>query len=610
MCGIVGWIDFGGIDAAQGRLQMQTMIDVQAHRGPDASGLWLSTTAALGHRRLAVVDVANGSQPMSLRRGDREYVIVYNGELYNTDELRDDLIVRGHRFRTRSDTEVVLAAYAEWGPACVERLNAIFAFAVWSVAEQRLFLARDRLGVKPLFYARRGGAFLFGSELKALLSHAQVDAVLDDEGLSEVFLLGPSRTPGHGVFRGVSELCPASWIIHERERTQIQVYWRLESRPHTDDVSTTAATLRELVIDSVRRQLVSDVPIATFLSGGLDSSIISAVAADKLRAVGDRLQTWSVDYRDGHFEASRFQPDPDGPWAKRVSQFLGTDHHEVLIDAAELPDSLTWAVRGRDLPGQTDIDASLLLLCRSIKSHATVALSGECADEIFGGYWWLRDPATVAADEFPWLRRVSERARLLHPDIRGRLRPDAYVRQRFEESVTLVPKLVGEDPTEARHRTMLYLAMRWFMATLLDRKDRMSMLSGLEVRVPFCDHRIVEYAWNIPWAMKQFGGRSKGILRKAMEGILPDDVLGRDKASFPKAYDPAYGRAMRAWVRGLIADPTQPIHRVYDAAALTALTEAEPSDDARWFGNMGAPQLLAFIGQTNTWLREYRVTIS
>src|ERR1700753_1974244 len=206
MCGIAGWIDGGGIDADHGRAQVQKMITVQAHRGPDAEGLWQSRTAVLGHRRLAVVDVTNGVQPMSMRRGDREYVIVYNGELYNTDELRDELIGRGHRFRTRSDTEVVLAAYIEWGPACVERFNAIFAFAVWSVADQRLFLARDRLGVKPLFYARRGKTFVFGSELKAVLAHTQVDAVLDEEGLSEVFLLGPSRTPGHGVFRGVSEL--------------------------------------------------------------------------------------------------------------------------------------------------------------------------------------------------------------------------------------------------------------------------------------------------------------------------------------------------------------------------------------------------------------------
>lgn len=613
MCGITGWIDWN-VDLTRQRAVLEEMTATLTARGPDASGIHLSRHAALGHRRLTIIDPAGGAQPMTRRYGERTYTIVYNGELYNTAEVRQDLEARGHTFLSRSDTEVLLVAYIEWGPDCVDRLNGIFAFGVWEEHAQRLFLARDRMGVKPLFYARRGDALLFGSELKSLLAHPFVQPVVDEEGLSEVLFLGPSRTPGHGVYRGVEELRPGHWLLYDRTGSRIHQYWALKSRPHTDDLATTVETVRHLVTDAVRRQLVSDVPIGTLLSGGLDSSIITALAARHFAAEGKELTVYTIDYRDNDqfFQASDFQPNSDSPWARRIAEHLGVRQRVVEFDTPELVQSLITATKARDLPGMADVDSSLYLFCREIKRELTVVLSGECADEVFGGYPWFHNQELLGSGSFPWIRMLSHRAALLNPALQSRLRPEEYVTERYRQTVAEVPMLDGEDPLEAQRRVMFYLNLNWFMATLLDRKDRMSMAAGLEARVPFCDHRIVEYVWNIPWAMKTVDGREKGILRRAMQGVLPDDVLYRKKSPYPKTHNPAYLAAVRAWVEEILADPVSPLHQIVDARAVRALAAQDaPASGTPFFGQlMGVPQLFAYLGQINTWMKEYGVTLA
>ncbi|HWI52638.1 MAG TPA: asparagine synthase (glutamine-hydrolyzing) [Symbiobacteriaceae bacterium] len=612
MCGITGWIDWD-VDLTKHRATLEAMTQTLAARGPDATGLHLSRCAALGHRRLTIIDPAGGAQPMTRRYGDRTYTIVYNGELYNTADVRQQLEARGHTFLSRSDTEVLLVSYVEWGPDCVERLNGIFAFGIWEEHEQRFFLARDRMGVKPLFYSLRGGTLLFGSELKSLLANPLVQPVVDEEGLSEVLFLGPSRTPGHGVYRGVQELRPGYFLLHDRGGTRTTRYWALESHPHTDDLDTTTEKVRELVIDAVRRQLVSDVPIGTLLSGGLDSSIITALAARKFREEGQQLTVYTIDYRDNdrYFKASDFQPNSDGPWAQRLAEHLGVRQQVVLVDTPELVESLVLATKARDLPGMADVDSSLYLFCRKIKKELTVVLSGECADEIFGGYPWFHKPELLSIGTFPWIRMLSARADLLHPALKSRLKPAEYVGERYRQTVAEVPQLPGEDPLEAQRRTMFYLNLNWFMATLLDRKDRMSMAAGLEARVPFCDHRIVEYVWNIPWAMKTADDREKGILRRAMRGILPDDILYRKKSPYPKTHNPAYYNAVRNWVLQILDDAASPLHQIVDAAKVRQLAAQDASaSDLPFFGQlMGVPQLFAYLGQIDTWMREYGVVI-
>lgn len=613
MCGITGWIDWEN-DLTQQRQIIEKMTSTLINRGPDAEGIWLSSRAALGHRRLSVVDPAGGSQPMARQMGDRNYIIVYNGELYNTAELRRELEMRGHTFRSQSDTEVLLVSYIEWDSGCLERLNGIFAFAIWNEREQILFMARDRMGVKPLFYTERASAFLFASEQKALLAHPAVQPVVDADGLAEIFGLGPARTPGHGVFKGISELRPGHCLTYKRNGIFIRRYWNLVSHPHEDDLDTTIMKVRELVEDSITRQLVADVPVCTFLSGGLDSSAISAFASHAFKSEGRApLHTYSVDYQDNehYFKANDFQPNSDAPWVKRMSDFLGTTHHYITIDTPQLAGALKAAVLARDLPGMADVDSSLYLFCREIKKEATVALSGECADEVFGGYPWFHRKEDLRADTFPWSQSLRNRALLLSPYLRQRVNLEDYVADRYRETLVEVPLLPGEDPQEARRREMLYLNMVWFMQTLLDRKDRMSMATGLEVRVPFCDHRLVEYVWNIPWSMKTCDGMAKGILRRALIGILPPDVLQRRKSPYPKTHNPAYLDVVSNLLLDILNEPSSPLLQLINVDYIQSMLDCgEDSFNRPWFGQlMTGPQLFAYLVQVNTWLKEYKVAI-
>lgn len=612
MCGIAGWIDWER-DLTRSAEVAASMGEPLGRRGPDEQGLWLSERAALAHRRLVVIDPEGGRQPMERRRGASRYAITYNGELYNTEELRVELEAKGYAFQSRSDTEVLLVAFMEWGEACVERLNGIFAFAAWSEREQKLLLARDRFGVKPLFYYELESGLLFGSEPKALLAHPQVEAVVDSEGLAEVFALGPARTPGHGIYRGIKEVRPGHLVVADRRGVRTRPYWSLVSAPHPDDFPTTVERVRHLFVDAVRRQLVADVPVCSFLSGGVDSSAIAAVAARAFAEEGRTLRTFSVEYRgnDRHFRPTAFQPNADAPWVRRVSEHLGTEHRQVLIETEELVAALEDAVRARDLPGMADVDASLYLFCREVKKEATVALSGECSDEIFGGYPWFHRREMFEADTFPWSRAGALRASWLSPPLRAAIRPEEYAAERYRQSLREVPRLEGEEPRSARMRELFYLNYNWFMATLLDRKDRMSMAWGLEVRVPFCDHRLVEYLWNVPWEMKFAGGREKGLLREALRGLLPGDVLERKKSPYPKTHNPAYAEAVRTRLLRLLDEGSSPLLDLIDRDRIRRMAEAGGDlVDEPWFGQlMTGPQLFAYLLEIDFWLREYRVSI-
>ncbi len=613
MCGITGWVDWERDLGREGE-SLSKMARTLTPRGPDDFGAWASLHAGFAHRRLVVIDPVGGKQPMVKTRGDNTYVLCYNGELYNTQELRSELQGRGYAFDGYSDTEVLLTAYMEWGKDCLPRLNGIFAFAVWSEQEQSLFLARDRLGVKPLFYSVNGSSLLFASEIKALLANPLVPAQVDAAGLAEIFYLGPARTPGAGVFKGIQELRPGCCLRFNPSGLTVERYWSLTSSDHPDNLDTTVEKVRELFIDSVRRQLVSDLPLCTLLSGGLDSSAITAIAATDYRERGlGALDTFSVDYagNDRFFQANEFQPNSDSYWIGRVSKSFSTRQHSVEIDIPQLVDALEAAVRARDLPGMADIDSSLLLFCREIKQHSTVALSGECADEIFGGYPWFRHQDALDADTFPWSLKLRERINIVSPDLLSAIEPEKYVAERYQQTLAEVPRLPGENPLEARMREMFYLNFTWFMSTLLDRKDRMSMACGLEVRVPFCDHRLVEYVWNVPWSMKYHGQREKALLRLALTGILPEDVLQRRKSPYPKTHNPAYLTAVRGWLLTILNDPSSPILPLIDKQKVLALASAiECGAEHPWFGQlMTGPQLLAYLIQINTWLKEYRVVI-
>lgn len=614
MCGIAGWIDREQ-PVSRERSILHRMNRALACRGPDDEGIWLSTHAALIHRRLVVTDPEGGAQPMVRRYGGRTYVITYDGKLFNIPELRRELETRGHVLTSRSDTELILAAYAEWGAECLRHFNGVFAFAIWDDTSASLFAARDRVGVKPLFFARRGEGLLFGSELKALLAHPAVRPEVDEEGLAEVLVMGPGRTPGHGVFRGVEELRPGSWLRFDRNGLQVKSYWQLASHPHPDDLDTTVERVRDLFQDAVRRQLASDVSLGTMLSGGLDSSAISAVVAKVLREEGKGpLRTFSVDYvgNEKHFRPNEFQPHSDAPWVRRMAEHLGSVHQTVIIDTEELASALVPAMRARDLPGMTDVDASLYLFSRELKKEVTVILSGECADEVFGGYPWFHREELIRADTFPWSRLVPQRLRFFSPEVVSRIRAEEYVADRYREALQEVPGLPGETPEEGRMRELFYLCLTRWMPVLLDRSDRMSMAFGLEVRVPFCDHRLLEYVWNVPWSMKRCDGREKGLLRRAVSGLLPEEVRMRRKSPFPKTHNPAYLEAVRREALRRIDDPASPLRDLLHVEEVRRFAGRKDLQEQHipWFGQlMNVPQLFAYFIQLDAWMREYGVVI-
>lgn len=585
------------------------MLSTMLRRGPDGSGSYTAGPCTLLHARLAVIDPVGGAQPMGLDDSQEHYQIVYNGELYNTAVIRRELEKLGHTFHGHSDTEVVLHSYAQWGEACVEKFNGIFAFAVWEEKRNRLFLARDRIGVKPLFYKCHDGGLIFASEIKTILTYPTVRAEVDEQGIGELLLLGPGRTPGCGVFRGIQELEPGCCACYERGKLAVRRYWMLTDREHRDSFGETADQVRYLVTDAIRGQMVSDVPLGAFLSGGLDSSLICAVCGAELAKQGKQLTTFSVDYtdQDKHFHPTKFQPNSDRYYIGLMKEELSCDHHWSVLDPEELVDALVDATRARDLPGMADVDFSLLVFCRQIRQFVTVALSGECADEIFGGYPWYRDPEVRAVDGFPWAQNTKQRLSFLRSE-KLRQNGESYIRDRYLQTLRESDILPGNSPEERRMKEMVNLNFRWFMQTLLDRKDRMSMYTGLEVRVPFCDYRLAEYMYGVPWEYKDYRGREKGLLRKAMEGILPEEVLYRKKSPYPKTFDPKYFSLVSMKLRQLLDDGRSPLLQIVRREALEALLTAEYAWP--WYGQlMNVPQTVAYMLQIDCWLREYRVDI-
>lgn len=608
MCGIGGFVDYER-DARRGGPILHGMKRTLTPRGPDAEGTYFDEDAALVHRRLIVIDPEGGKQPM--HSPDRNTIIIYNGELYNTPELRTELMSRGHEFVGHSDTEVLLHAYLEWKTDAFSRLNGIFAFAIWEKRERRLTLCRDRLGVKPLFFAPIRNGLTFGSTIDTVLCHPKIEPALDEDGLRTLLLLGPARPPESGVFRQIKSLLPGHFAVLTPENFTDHVYWQLEAHEHEDDLPTTIERTHTLICDAARRQLVSDVPLACFLSGGLDSSILSMLAAKDYAARGETLHTWSVDYRDNdkYFIKSIFQPNSDDSYIDQMVDFLGTHHHRVVLEPEALCAALLPATDARALPGMADVDSSLLLFCAAVKrGGTTVCLSGECADELFGGYPWYHREEILFEDTFPWSRSVGLRLGLLTPDaVRN---GEEFVRQHYRDTCDRAPKLSSDDKKAARMREMFVLNLDWFMATLLDRKDRMSMYSGLEVRVPFCDHRIVEYAYNMPWDFKSLEGREKGIVRRAFADELPKEIVYRKKSPYPKTFHPVYTRLCADYVRRIFEDNTSVAASLFDRNAVQKLMQRPESLAEPWFGQlMRTPQIFAYIIQLDRWFRHYHVKI-
>lgn len=615
MCGITGWVDFGQIVAEQ-RATLWAMTDALARRGVDDRGVWATGHVGLGHTRTAIIDPAGGAQPLIAERdGQVVAALVYNGEVYNYKQLRTELTDRGHRFDTRGDTEVVLRAYQEWGLDCVDRLEGIFAFAVWDAVRQELVLVRDRFGVKPLFYAVRPEGILFGSEPKALLANPVVRPVVDLDGLREMFSI--AKLPGQAVFRDMRELRPGHLLVFGRGGVTERTYWELTAEEHRDDLKTTIGTVRELLEDIVLRELNADVPVCTALSGGLDSSAITALSSRWLwKTSGERVRTFVVSYQ-GYAEG--FRPDDvrmaaDAPFAIEVAERLKSDHTNIVLDTKDLmdPQIRLAALLAQDAPTTLgDMDTSNYVTCRVIRERSTVALVGEVADEIFGGYNWMFNPDTVNGDTFPWVvnearqpgARNGQGRGLFERGLMQKLDMNEFYRDSYRQTLAQAPHQDGEDATERRMRDVTYLTLMRWMPLLLDRGDRLSMAHGLENRVPFADHRLVQYLYNAPWAFKTFDGREKSLLRAAVRELLPTSVLERKKSPWPVTQDPTYTAALHREVAAVLADKDSPALPFLDPAAAAAMRDRPEGPATDWPSRMNLEMALQF----DSWMRHYNV---
>lgn len=615
MCGIAGFCNFHKNYTSMTLKWyeiLNKMKDRIKHRGPDDNGLYLSKHAGLAHTRLSIIDLTGGRQPMSRKVGNKLYTIIYNGELYNTTELRTDLEKKGWKFRTTSDTEVILLGIIEYGNEFVKQLNGIFAFAILDEYNQSVSIFRDRLGIKPLFYTILDGTLIFGSELKVLFEYPECKPVIDKQGLCEVFGLGPAKTYGSGIFKNCYEILPGYYGVFNKDGLKTFKYWELISKPHADSYEETVEKTAFLVKDSIKRQMVSDIPICTFLSGGIDSSIVTAVCAGELAKLGERLNTFSFDFdgNDQFFQANVFQPSRDRPYVDIMVKHLNTNHTYLECDNNKLADYLYTSVDAKDLPGMADVDSSLLYFCSEVKKYNKVTLTGETADEIFGGYPWFHSKEALDAHAFPWSRNVEPRKQLLKDDLLQELNLEEYILSAYEKSVKETPKLDGENPLEARRREIAYLNLKWFMVTLLDRMDRTSMYSGLEARVPLADHRILEYVWNVPWDIKCKNGVVKHLLRESARGLLPDKILNRKKSPYPKTYNPHYEKLLADRLMAVLKDPDSPINTLVDIDKVKNFINT-PSDYGKpWYGQlMAGPQMLAYMLQVNYWLKKYQIKI-
>ena len=598
MCGFTGW--YKKNHEKKNIKIIKQMTKTLKYRGPDQKGFFIDKNILLGHRRLSIIDLKNGKQPYTYKG----YTIVYNGELYNTEDLKNKLKEK-YTFETTSDTEVLLKGYIEYKEKVLDMIEGIYAFAVYK--NDKIFLARDRVGVKPLFYTKIKNNFLFASEIKALLKNNLVKPIINKESLQELLSLSPSRIPGSGVFKNIKELRPGHYMIYENNKINIKRYWNIKEENIKDDYVTATKKVEKYLTDSIKRQMVSDVDIACLLSGGLDSSIITAVVSKNK----EKLDTYSIDYEDNekYFQKTKFTVSQDNDFIRLMSKTFNTRHHYKVITQRTLAKYLKESVIARDLPGMADIDSSLLWFSKQIRKKHKVILSGECADEIFGGYPWFYREEIKNREYFPWLDSIDSRSKLLKKDLQEKLKLKEFMRIQYDNILKEVP--ITKNKKEQQYKNLFYLNMTYFMPTLLERKDRMTMRGSVEARVPFADTKLIEYLWNLPWEYKYHNNQEKGILRDAYKNLLPQEITNRKKNPYPKTHNPKYTNIVTKLLKKRLKNKNSILYKIFDTEKLNELIETKgESFDSPWFGQlMTGPQLLAFLYQIDIWASIYKIIV-
>lgn len=613
MCGIAGFYCPNANFSENPKNNIKTlnnMIKTMKMRGPDDDGYIITDSCCLAHTRLSIIDLDTGKQPMKITKNENNYHIVYNGEIYNHKILKQKLLSYGYFFDTASDTEIICKAFIHWGPEFVTKLNGIFAIAIYDEGRNSLYLFRDHFGIKPLYYTELGKTIIFSSRIDTLFEYPRIRPCIDINGFNEIFTIGPAKTYGNGVFLGIKEVLPGEYLYITPDNISKHIYYRIKSIPHTDSYEETLEKTSWLVEDSVKMQMISDVPICTFLSGGIDSSIVTSICCKHLNK-DEKLATYSFDFTDNdkNFKSNSFQPSQDRPYVDIMKNYLNTNHTYLYCEYDMLADLLYDSVDSRCLPTMADVDSSLLYFCSQVAKNHKVALTGECADEIFGGYPWFHKEEMIQSGTFPWMRDISFRKSLLNPEFAAILQMEKYVSKAYNKTISEVEILPYENDLESNRRKVSYLNIKWFMQTLLDRMDRTSMHSGLEARVPFADYRIVDYVYNVPWHMKSVDGVPKSLLRQATKKFLPDEILNRPKNPYPKTYDPKYENILNQRLKEVINDSASPLRSYLNIPVVTKFLEQPKEYGKPWYGQlMAGPQMVAYLLQIDYWMKKYSLS--
>lgn len=612
MCGICGYMQKDKITNNDTILAMKDSI---LRRGNSDNNIYVNNNVALGHARLSIIDVKNGKQPMIRNINGKNYAIAYNGELYNTNLLRNILITRGYEFETESDTEVLLLLYVEFKEKMLKFINGIFAFAIHDEENSSVFLAKDRLGIKPLFYSLVDDKLIFSSEIKGILASKYINPIVSKEELLELFALGPAHSPGKTYFKDIYELQAGHYAYYKDNTLDIIKYWDLCEKKMIDSDDEIIDNVKYLVNDATKKQLVSDVGVSSMLSGGLDSSIVTKIATDNIF----NLHTYSINYEnnDEDFVANSYQQTKDSDFVKVMTKYLNTKHKDIIVTDEDLFNNLYESVIARDMPGMADIDSSMFVFCREItNNNEKVVLSGECSDEIFGGYPWFYKEHLKQTDGFPWALSENLRQNIIKKDLVKDGDIKQYIKNVKDNTLKNVSH-ISLDTFENEFKEINYLTIKYFMNTLVERTDRMSMRNSLEVRVPYADHRIFEYVYNVDAKLK-LGLRNsnndvceKYILKQAFKNDLPTDITNRKKSPFPKTYSKKYLDMLEKKLSEILDNPSSRIHEIVNTEYIRNLISTHGSElKENLFGQlMTYPQTLAYIIQIDYWLTAYNIEI-
>jgi len=607
MAGIAGMVCLTD-DILQKSVNICAMSEAIRSRGDSGAGHYISPHAVFLRRTGPIGKTGKGSFVSEVAKDGKTYILALDGTIFNRNEIISDLNLAGVDHNALSCSEILIYAYAKWNKDFLKRLNGSFSFALWIQEDKVLILARDHHGTKPLYYTITDRMLIFASDIRGITCHPLFETRLDVEGLSELICLSPRYTPGCGIIKSVHQVRPGHFLHFSSNGPKTERYWIMEKQEHEDDLAKTLETVRELVIDSVKRQMKSEVPICGLLSGGLYSSLITSIVTDNPALLNNSTyNTWSVDFE----RSSRYLRlkgngiEADTSWIRWVCRRAGTRHHYIFLSPSDIIESLLEAEEARGMPGMPDSDAALLLLCREIRNDFSIVLSGDCSDEIFGSTIKASEHFLTGRKRLPWSSNLAEKISVFKNDVIDLIKPYEFIEKCYEEALAEYPKFAVNEKYLRKENEYQWFSLYWNLPCLLDRLDKMSMACGLEARIPFCDVRITDYFWNIPLELKRLNNMDRGLLREALRGFLPSDILERKKSPFPRTLDLDYEAKLKTMLFETVFDPDSPIKYMLNLKTLESMMKQQPNTVKSF---LSRTQLYGWIIQLNHFLKTNGIT--